>query len=220
MTQPPILPHKGFFNVKTAALIANGAIHNYPQMRSLIMQYQKRIAVDGGLLHCRAMGIIPDLIVGDLDSVPEGLTKEYPDTPIIIFPSDKNYTDMELAIAAVNTPSLVKIGVFGGLERQTDHSLANLHIACRYPGKIFFETERETAFAIKGSQMLDCLPGQKISLIPLGAPAHGVTTRGLNWELSEATLDRDFMSISNVCLGNSVAISVDGGIVICCMLRP
>lgn len=219
MAHPSITPHQICSTASSAALIANGALHDFALTRSLIATYELCIAVDGGLVHCRTMGIVPDLIIGDFDSVPPGLTDEYPNTPKIVFSTDKDDTDLELAVRAANVPAMKKIGVFAAMEKQTDHALANLHLMRRYPGKVVIETEKETIFAIEGKKSVECRPGQTLSLIPMGAPALGVTTHGLKWELTDATVNKDFMSISNCCLGTRVEIVIAEGDLICCLLR-
>jgi thiamine pyrophosphokinase len=208
-----------YYSTKSAqstALVANGVIHDYPLISSFIQNYTRKIAVDGGLIHCQAMNIVPDLIIGDLDSISHEILNLYPLVPKKIFPKDKNFTDMELAIAEANSN---KIGIFGALEGRADHALVNLHLLCRRPKKITIETERETIVGIKGNQRFPCYPGQLISLIPLGSSVTGVTTKGLKWELNNATLDKNFFSLSNACLSSSFEVSIDHGDLICCLLR-
>lgn len=206
-------------NAHSIALIANGAIHDYDFIALLLRSYERFIAVDGGLLHCQIMHLVPDLIIGDLDSIAPEILSLYPNTPTKIYPTDKDQTDMELAIQAANSPTAKKIGVFGAMEKRTDHALANLHLMRRLPEKIIIETERETIFSIEGSHRFDCYKGQIISLIPIGSSPSGVTTKGLKWELQNATLDKHFISLSNVCQGSQFEISIGNGNLICCMSR-
>ena len=203
----------------SAALVGNGAIHDYSLIASLIRDYNHCIAVDGGLAHCQAMNILPDLIIGDFDSISPELLKNYAKVPTQIFPKDKDQTDMELAIAAVQGFNVEKIALFGALENRTDHALSNLYLMCRFPNHIIIETERETLFSIEGHRHVNCYPGQCISLIPIGSSAEGVTTHGLKWELKNATLNKNFFSLSNVCLHSFFEISIRQGNLLCCLLR-
>jgi thiamine pyrophosphokinase len=205
--------------VTSVACVAHGAIHDYPFIASLIKNYDRCIAVDGGLLHCRAMNITPDLIIGDLDSSPPEILNLYPDVPIENFPTDKNKSDMELAIDAVNVPSVEKIAFFGALENRTDHTLANLFLLSRLPQKIVIETEKETLFCIEGKKRYPCHSGQTVSFFPFGSATKGVTSKGLKWELKGATLDKNFFSLSNVCLDNRFEITIEQGQLICCLQR-
>ena len=148
---------------ESAALVGNGAIHDYGLIASLISDYDLCIAVDGGLVHCQALQIVPDLIIGDFDSISPEILKKYPTVPTEIFPIDKDQTDMELAIDKVNLPDVKKIALFGAMEKRTDHALSNLHLMRRQPDKIVIETERETIFSLEGEKKFDCRPGQLIS---------------------------------------------------------
>ena len=201
------------------ALVANGAMHDYSLMAPMIQKYDRCVAVDGGLAHCHAMEIRPELILGDFDSIPQQLLKMYPEIPKQDYPSEKDQTDLELALRLVDNPSIAKIGIFGALEKRTDHALANLYLMRRYAGKVVIETETETVFMISGQHRIECSPGQTLSLMPIGASATGVTTQGLKWEVHEATFDANFMSISNVCLGPNFSIHIGRGELLCCLLR-
>ena len=219
MARPPFIKSQALFSdIRSVALVANGAVHDYDLIAPLIRKYEKCVAVDGGLVHCHNMRIHPDLIIGDFDSIPVNLLHVYPDVPKEKFPIDKTESDLELAVWAVDTSSMQKIGFFGALEKRTDHTLSNLHLMCRFPDKIIIETESENIFAIAHSKEIACHPGQMISFIPLGE-AKGVTSQGLKWELQRASVNKNFMSLSNVCLSSRVKITVETGDLICCLAK-
>lgn len=200
------------------ALIANGAFDNPFSLIPLIRSYRSIIAVDGGLAHCAALGMTPDLIIGDFDSIPPELLQKYSQVPVQTFPRDKDQTDLELAVQHIYRPEVEKIGVFGALGKRTDHTLGNLQILRRYPGKIVFETESETLFCVQGSATVETVPGQTVSLIQMGE-VHGITTKGLRWELNKARFDKYFYSLSNIAHGHSFHIEIGEGDLICCLNR-
>lgn len=204
---------------QSVAVIANGIIHDYLVISRLIEDYDRIVAVDGGLAHCHRMKIQPDLIIGDFDSAAPELLKHYDHTLIRRFPTNKDATDLELAIEAINPAQSKKIGVFAALEQRTDHTLNNLFLMCRFPDKIVIESEIETLFALNGNTEIMCQPNQRISLIPLDSPVIGVTTKGLKWELIEATLNKNFLSISNICIAQKIQVNIDNGMLVCCLER-
>ncbi len=112
-------------------------IQNDRQISALIAPYSMIVAVDGGLNHCHRMGIRPAMIIGDGDSIRPELLEYYQDVPARYFDTEKNETDLELAIQAVFTPEVDKITLFGALGHRLDHSLTNLHIIRRYPRESF-----------------------------------------------------------------------------------
>jgi thiamine pyrophosphokinase len=196
------------------ALIANGEIQSYPAIKTLLAPYHKFVAVDGGLLHCHEMHIKPDLIIGDLDSVPNDLLKFYPDVPTIQFPCEKDESDLELAIDEMIKQSYTKMALFGAVGKRTDHLLYTLYLLTRYPGILTIYSESEVIFRLNKSNHIKAAPGQTVSLIPLNT-VHDVTTKGLKWELSHTTLDKHLISLSNVCLGESFSVDVGSGDLLC-----
>lgn len=199
------------------AFVANGVIHNYSVIAPLLKKFDRIIAVDGGLKHCHKMEIAPAIIVGDMDSVPKDLLTQYSQVPLQEFPRDKDETDLEIALRIEFNPTVAKMVVFGALEGRTDHTLYNLQLLTRYPEVMAIQSEKETIFAITKPTKIACEIGQTISLLPLKDSPKGVTTKGLKWELNQATLHSSFMSLSNVCLKNSVEIDLNSGNLLCCL---
>lgn len=203
----------------TIALIANGLIENAASLAPLVKKHSKIIAVDGGLVHCERMGIVPDLILGDLDSAEQKLIDRYPDVPSLRFSANKDETDTELAILEALTFHPEKIVLFGGLGKRIDHTLYNLNLLQRFAFNIEIESEEERIFPLKPKDVIETYPGQTVSLIPLTEPVSNVSSRGLKWELNQAAFNRNFMSISNISIGTSFTISYDQGCLICCLQK-
>lgn len=203
----------------TVALVANGSVADSSALALRIREHQSIICVDGGLVFCRKMGITPDMIVGDFDSIPPEILRDYASVPIRSFPTDKDESDLELAIQSIYTPSVEKITVFGATGHRVDHTLANLQVLRRYPCKVYFETDLEIIFAIDGETEIPCVPGQTISFIPMDDQAAGITTTGLKWELNDASFSKYFFSLSNICRTDTVKIAIQTGDLICCMQK-
>ena len=90
------------------------------------------IAADAGIRHAATLGVIPELWVGDFDSTPADLPDALAAAPRKTFPSEKDKTDGELAVAealAMGATSLVLVGAFGGA--RADHEFLHLALAMR-----------------------------------------------------------------------------------------
>lgn len=201
------------------ALICSAHIRDYALIKEKLTAYPNIIAVDGGADHCKEMGITPDLIIGDLDSIEQATLTFFKETPLKKFPEEKDSTDLELALAEIDWSEIEQVTVFAALENRADHALTNLIILSRYPGKVVFETEEDCCFAIDQSVQLQTSPGQRISLIPLNGDAVGVTTSGLKWELENQTLGKNYISISNEANGTRVDISLAKGDLLCFLAK-
>lgn len=87
----------------------------------------------------------------------------------------------------------------------------------KYPGKLQIQTPNELFFIIpeeEGIQLTE-VKGKTISLIPIGGPVYGVTTSGLHWELDHVTITKDFISMSNIAIADTVNIFVKDGSLLC-----
>lgn len=83
-----------------AVIFANGVLNNLQDIHNIILPDDLIIAADGGMTHCRALGIKPSIVIGDLDSLDPDYLKSFQTsgTEIISYPINKDQTDLELAL--------------------------------------------------------------------------------------------------------------------------
>ncbi len=178
------------------------------------------IAADGGWLACRDAAIVPDLLLGDFDSL-----GECPDFPRVMrFPVEKDDTDMMLAIKRGLELGHREFHLYGGMGgRRTDHTIANLqallYLARRGAiGWLYGDGEVYTVIH-NGTITLTAKERGILSVFCLGAEARGVTVRGAQYELEDAVLTGDFpLGVSNHFVGNQIEISVCDGSLLLGML--
>ncbi|WP_079891147.1 thiamine diphosphokinase [Waddlia chondrophila] len=201
------------------ALVANGPIGSGEVLKNQLARFKTIIAVDGGLHTCHKLGVRPNFIIGDMDSAGSELLASYPEIPKKTFSPEKDQTDLELAILEIKKQKINRATLFCALKMRTDHSLYNLHLLSRYKEILTIETDYETLFFVEGNCSIPCTPGQTVSLLPLGIPAKGVVSKGLKWELENATLNGTFASISNICLGDAFSLSIKEGELLCFLIK-
>lgn len=200
------------------ALVANGEITSYSQTKKLLLNFEKIIAVDGGLNHCEKMGIVPFMIIGDLDSAKDSILKKHSQALLFQYPKEKDESDLELAIQKLLKQGIDSLALFGVLGQRVDHLLYTLYLLTRYPSQLIIESESEIIFCLPKQSQVAAFPGQTISLIPLNEVT-AVTTEGLQWEVDQAVFDKKFMSLSNVCLDHSFKVSLQSGDLLCCLQK-
>src|SRR5512145_747144 len=81
-------------------IFANGDLPDLNKVRSLLRADDFIICADGGTRHAFALGLMPNLVIGDMDSISKAHWQRVQEAgvPIELFPPDKNETDLELAI--------------------------------------------------------------------------------------------------------------------------
>ncbi|MCL2500104.1 MAG: thiamine diphosphokinase [Defluviitaleaceae bacterium] len=118
-------------------IIANGTIENYLVARERIIGSDYFIACDGGLRHFPLLGLTPDCIIGDFDSAPPDLLADYRarGVPVVSYPSEKDETDLELAVAhaVALSPGGEEFGGCTPSGRMQRHSSAKSVVATAEP---------------------------------------------------------------------------------------
>jgi thiamine pyrophosphokinase len=177
------------------------------------------VAADSGLDLARRLGLGVDALVGDLDSVSDDGLAWAKDTGVLIehAPSDKDETDLELALrhAAASEPD--RLVVLGGAGGRLDHLLANLAVLCG-PLTASIATEawigEAQVLVVRDRVAIDDAVGATVSLLAWHGDAAGVTTLGLRWPLKGATLRAgSALGTSNVVVAERAGVAIDAGVV-------
>ncbi len=173
------------------------------------------VAADGGYDSLRSLGsfqVEPDLLVGDfdsLDSIPTG-------GGIIRYPSQKNQTDMFLALEEGLARGYKLFFMFGGTGGRLDHTVGNFQILSYIAHKGaqgFLIGEQENVTLIKDRALRFTSEAKgTVSVFSHGGQARGVSLTGLRYTLSNARLKPDFpLGVSNAFIGFASEIFVGKG---------
>ena len=201
------------------AVLANGA-WNSEWGRQVLKEVGFLICADGGANHAALSGRLPDLLIGDLDSIlPENLS-QCENTGCIIerYACEKDETDLELALARAEEEAYLvgeqDIWLYGATGKRIDHFLGNLALMLAYARKGYrirlVDPEHEM-WILRGREEIRASLGQTISLIALSEKAV-VTTEGLYYPLKrEVLLQESPRGVSNVFLGEQAVIEVHEG---------
>ena len=201
-------------------IFANGQLPDLEAARALLRANDYIVAADGGANHLMEMGILPEIVIGDLDSVDEDTLFELTNAEVKIeqYPEDKDETDIELALryAVDLRPSAILIvGALGG---RLDQTLTNLSLLTdpTLPGiDICLDDGVEQVFFCRKQADVHGRSGDIVSLIPWHATVEGVTTEGLQWPLYSETLYPDkSRGVSNVMLTDEASIHIRSGLLL------
>jgi thiamine pyrophosphokinase len=210
---------------RRAIIFANGELSDPESARGVLREGGVWIAADGGTRHAFACGRAPDVVIGDLDSLPEPLRGALAaaGTAVRPHPVDKDETDLELAIDFAVREGYRSIRIVGGLGGRTDQTVGTLSLLAE-PGRAEFDIRCddgcEEALSIRGAAALEGRAGDIVSLIPFGLPAEGITTEGLRFPLRGETLEPyKTRGISNRMVSPRAVIRVEKGVLLCIHTR-
>ena len=108
-------------------IFANGELPNIEKARALLRADDYIICADGGTRHALALGLKPNLIVGDLDSVTD-VELKIASAKIVQYPRNKNETDLELALNHALERKPASILFIAALGNRLDQTLGNLSL--------------------------------------------------------------------------------------------
>ncbi|HKL11779.1 MAG TPA: thiamine diphosphokinase [Clostridia bacterium] len=172
------------------------------------------IAADGGYNNLKKADIMPDILLGDFDSidtVPENCPFE-----IYKFPKEKDFTDIELAIEFALEKGCNRICLAGATGSRLDHSIANIMLLRKlleHSVDAEIIDEHHEIFLIERRKSLSNRKGSLLSLLPLDPIVSGVYLRGFKYPLENSTIKMgDTLGISNVAISDNCEISVENGI--------
>jgi thiamine pyrophosphokinase len=204
-----------------AIIFANGRLTDVQAARDLICADDLVIAVDGGTRHVWEVGVDPQLVIGDLDSLtlPEQDRLRSSGAQIRSFPPRKDETDLELALlhaASEGVDSIVLLAALGGRLDQTIANLLLLALPELDGIDVRIVEGAQVTFLIRREALIEGQPGDTVSLIPLGGDAVGVTTEGLEWRLDGDTLHfGPARGVSNVLTADWASVRVRQGLLLC-----
>jgi len=178
------------------------------------------IAADGGALFLENIGFLPDVIIGDFDSLTEAQYQRYKKSgaKIIKYPFEKDETDGELALQYCRERGFNNIIIIGFAGGRLDQQLANIFLLeyafrngitafIKEPGLEMGIIDREKVFFQK--------IGAGLSLIPLDEKVTGVTVTGCKYLLESGSLLRyKTRGISNIIEQEKAVITVEKGLLL------
>lgn len=203
-------------------IIANGHLPNPARARRRVRPGDQIICADGGVHHARVMGLTPDVVVGDLDSLDPDLRiqLEAAGVRFEVHPARKDETDFELALRLAIAEGAAEIEILAMLGGRLDQSLANLLLLARpewAPARVRVTEGDQSAWPVRGGQEMTIagVAGDLLSLVPLTPLVTDVILEGVEWPLHAATLHfGSTLTISNTLAAPAARLRVGEGLVL------
>lgn len=199
-------------------IFANGELPNKEKARALLHKEDFIIAADGGTRHALALGRMPNVLIGDLDSVTDEERRKMKDggVDVVQFPADKNETDLELAIQHALTLNPQEVIILAALGGRLDQTLGNIALIIHVSSFIIsLDDGLEEIFFCRDTCKITGTPSDLVSLIPWQGEVTGIVTTGLKWPLQNETLyPNKTRGISNEMMSESATIQIRSGLLL------
>lgn len=178
------------------------------------------IAADGGARYCNLLGLTPQLVIGDFDTLTQkelariaaqGIETER-------FPANKDYADTHLALLRAIEKGYADIIIVAALGGRFDHTLANVMLlALPEAEKINLRIlgDQQEIFLVRKEKVWSGRLGTLVSLLPLSEKVTGIKTEGLVYKVPHGTFVMGVPNgISNVMTGSEARVQIESGLLL------
>ena len=202
--------------MKKCIIIANGKSPSKKNVEYFLKkEFNTIICADGGANSAKKLGVIPDFIVGDLDSISLSTQKYFKNKSTIIQIKRQNDTDVEKCLKFAIKNGFKEVILLGVTGDRLDHTICNLGIVIKFFKKIKMHISAENSFlsAYNKSVLIRSKINEIISLYVFNKQTF-ITSKGLLYPLEKSNLAfGEKESTSNVSISEMVELTITGGIV-------
>ncbi|MBF0278240.1 MAG: thiamine diphosphokinase [SAR324 cluster bacterium] len=199
---------------KTALILSNGVPPGMELMKRMWQEVNLKVCADGGANFAVSQGFIPDVVVGDMDSILLEVRQKL-EIERIVEITEQNTNDSDKALRYCLNQGVHEVHLLGAAGERSDQFLANIELLYKYASemKITLWTEQDRIELIEGTWQENMAPGTTLSLLPLFGPVEEITTSGLAFPLQNQKLEmgKEPSGISNKTITPSVQISMGKG---------
>lgn len=198
---------------RRALIFANGELTAAHGWRDLLADNPLLVAADGAANRMRLLGVMPHVVVGDLDSLRDREELVALGVQIIHRPSEES-TDLEKALDYIMDRGVHEATVLGATGLRSDFTMANFSILLKYRQQLnlSFRDAFSDITVLHGERVFSAHEGTLVSIFPV-TPCSGVTTAGLRWPLQQEALAPGVReSISNRVIFSPVKITIAEGL--------
>ena len=194
-------------------LILNGELSNYKDITSFLEKYNIIVCADGAANKIIKLGIEPDYILGDLDSIDSDNLKKY--SKNIIQLKNQEYNDLHKSLLWCKEKNIKYIDIIGIDGKRIDHTIGNFSIIldCISFVDITIYTEYGTIYTINKERTFKNCYKKNISIFN-SVSENKITTNGLKYELINNNLTKLYMGTLNKAIKNEIKIKTKDKILI------
>ena len=195
---------------KKTVIFANGAVPEHAVPLMVLREAERIICCDGAVDKLVPLGYVPDLIVGDMDSISDSARERFKDRIVEI--PDQGRNDLTKALKLCLQHGWHDIVVIGATGRRVDHTLGNLSLLVDFARQLdlVLLDDNGTFFPLLDSGGFVTEAGQQISIFSFD-PEAAISSQGLKYPLNGIKLNRWWQATLNEAQATLVQLRFDGG---------
>lgn len=195
-------------NTKHTVIVADGRFPTHKLPLNFLSTAHYIVCCDGAINYLDTIGIIPDIIIGDMDSVSAENKEKY--NHLIQSDSDQETNDLTKAVNFCVKNDKRNLIILGATGLREDHAIGNIALLAQYAQltDVSMVTNFGTFRAIHSNTTFSSFKGQQVSIFSLN-PSLGIDSEGLQYPLSGVSLNAWWKGTLNQSLGASFALNLN-----------
>ena len=196
--------------VPYTAIVADGTFPQHEIPLEYLKNAKRIVCCDGSTESLLLSGMLPDAIVGDLDSLSDELVTRFADRIHLDESQDTN--DLTKAVTWCREAGYKDIVIVGATGKREDHTLGNVSLLADYIEEVNVIMVTDTGIfrpLLKGTVILS-FPGQQVSIFSID-PGTEVTSHGLRYTLTRSRITNWWFATLNEALGDSFSLEFSDG---------
>jgi thiamine pyrophosphokinase len=196
--------------ISKTIILGNGSFPKHPIPLAILKNAEVIICCDGAANELIANGIVPSIIIGDMDSISSGNLLKYKDIILQIAEQDTN--DQTKAIEWAIKKGYTDVVILGATGKREDHTIGNISLLCNYADRISVCSVSNYGIftPVLQSRTFISFKGQQVSIFSL-KPEIKISSENLKYPLLGLSLKSWWMGTLNESLGNSFSLNFENG---------
>ena len=190
----------------TTVILANGTFPSSQRPLEILRSAARVVCCDGAAAACLAAGFLPEVVIGDLDSLPKNLIERLSER--IVHVSEQETNDLNKAFRYCLEHGWDSIVILGATGKREDHTLGNLSLLVDFSEKISdisMVTDDGEFIVLRHSGTCSCRCGQQISIFAMEPGTH-IESMGLKYPLNGLAPTRWWQATLNEALGDTFSL--------------
>jgi len=194
-------------------ILADGSFPEHEIPLGYLKNAERIICCDGSAENLLKAGIIPEAIVGDMDTLKKGIARRFSDR--VYRDKSQETNDLTKAVKWCVKRGFTEIIILGATGKREDHTIGNISLLAEYAkdANVVMVTDTGILRPFLESCNVLSYPGQQVSIFSID-PGNEITSKGLKFPLKNRKIPNWWVATLNEAVGKYFSLEFNGGPVI------